>query len=108
METSGTANQDYFLFTVHNRFSRFVMFEGQLRVNASGYFYFKIKVENYNDLWGWLPAIRSVKESGGTYYLSNSACIEVEQSNIDKSIFTVQGNSNISDVSMISFWGIGY
>lgn len=78
-----------------------------LVVNNSGYFYYELKVPNYTEIWGWLSTIRSIKNGDASSYLSNSACLEIDQKS-DKSVFTIKGNSNVSGSSVIAFWAIGY
>ena len=104
---SGTATRDYFSFTVHNKPNKRSIIEGMLVINDSGYFYYELKVPNYTDIWGWLSPIRSVKNGDASAYLSNSACLEIDQKS-DRSVFTIKGNSNVSGTSVIAFWVIGY
>lgn len=107
---SGTAIADYFGFNVITKFSRFVIITGNLRLNGSGDFYFKVKVPNFNDLWAWCTCIQDIKNSNSTVFMSTyHTCITIEQTvSGNDSYFEIKGQSTVPEVTMHSIWALGF
>ena len=105
---SGTALNDYFRFAVHKRFRLFTFIEATIRVNGAGDFYFKIKVPQFNELWGWLPSIMFMKNSNSTSYLTKTIYLEIDQQEHDYTTFELKGKCDTDQISVIRFWAMGY
>lgn len=108
IDYSGVAQNDYFRFSVKKRFTRFVIIEATIRVNGAGDFYFKIKVPQFNELWGWLPSIYFINNATSTVFLTKTCYLQIDQDGNDYTTFVVKGKTDTDQISVIRFWAMGY
>lgn len=73
-----------------------------------GDFYFKIKVPDFNELWGWLPSISFINNADSTALLTKTCYLQIDQDGNDYTTFVVKGKCDTDQISVIRFWAMGY